>query len=182
VAKPKKKTKRTVKKVSRKGSGGKKSGSPAASGRGVAKARKSANTPKRSGGLPATIGALPPLGEASIPVAAELAKLGSSDNQSTPQQLSLPVYGNYCGPGHDDHTGKTPPVDAVDAVCREHNMCYRRLGSFDSRCDRDLIKSMPAAIASTPSAMGKKAGSLALLYFSLVERNLALGQTLLKKT
>jgi hypothetical protein len=124
-----------------------------------------------------------PKKEASISVASELAKiLGSPDKQITPQQLSFPVYGNYCGPGHDDPTGDTPPIDAVDAVCREHNRCYRLLGAFDRRCDRNLIESMPSAIASTPSPIGKKAGLLALLYFSLAERNLALGQTLFKRT
>jgi len=124
--------------------------------------------------------------EISIPVASELAnslaKIGSPDNRITPQQLSLPFYGNYCGRGHGDPTGNTPPIDAVDAVCREHNRCYRLLGDFDRRCDRDLIESMPSAIARTPSPIGKKAGVLALLYFSLVERNLALGETLFKRT
>ena len=124
--------------------------------------------------------------EISIPVASELAdsltKIGSPDNQITPQQLSLPFYGNYCGRGHGDPTGNTPPIDAVDAVCREHNRCYRLLGDFDRRCDRDLIESMPSAIASTPSPIGKNAGLLALLYFSLAERNLGLGQTLFKRT
>ena len=123
-----------------------------------------------------------PKKEASIPVLSELANIpGSPDNQISLHQASLPVYGNYCGPGHDDPTGKTPPVDAVDAVCREHNRCYRLLGAFDSRCDRNLIESMPSAIASTPSPIGKKAGLLALLYFSLAERNLGLGETLLKE-
>jgi hypothetical protein len=111
-----------------------------------------------------------------------LAKIGSPDNQITPQQLSLPFYGNYCGRGHGDPTGNTPPIDAVDAVCREHNRCYRLLGDFDRRCDRDLIESMPSAIARTPSPIGKNAGVLALLYFSLAERNLALGETLFKRT
>jgi hypothetical protein len=124
--------------------------------------------------------------EISIPVASELAnslaKIGSPDNRITPQQLSLPFYGNYCGRGHGDPTGNTPPIDAVDAVCREHNRCYRLLGDFDRRCDRDLIESMPSAIARTPSPIGKNAGFLALLYFSLAERNLALGETLFKRT
>jgi hypothetical protein len=136
-----------------------------------------------------------PKKEASISVVSELANilgspdiselakiLGSPDNRITPQQLSFPVYGNYCGPGHDDPTGNTPPIDAVDAVCREHNRCYRLLGAFDRRCDRNLIESMPSAIASTPSPIGKKAGLLALFYFSLAERNLALGETLFKRT
>ena len=124
--------------------------------------------------------------EISIPVASELAnsltKIGSPDNQITPQQFNFPVYGNYCGFGHGDPTGNTPPIDAVDAVCREHDRCYRLLGDFDSRCDSNLIEIMPSAIASTPSPIGKKAGFLALLYFSLAEQNLALGQTLFKRT
>jgi hypothetical protein len=95
--------------------------------------------------------------------------------------LSLPVYGNYCGLGHGDPTGNTPPIDAVDAVCREHDLCYALLGDFDGRCDQDFVESMPSAIASTPSRREKHAGLLALLYFSLAERNLALGKTLFKR-
>src|SRR4028118_1341810 len=54
--------------------------------------------------------------EISIPVASELAnsltKIGSPDNRITPQQLSLPFYGNYCGRGPRGPTGNTPPIDA----------------------------------------------------------------------
>jgi hypothetical protein len=96
--------------------------------------------------------------------------------------LSLPVYGNYCGRGHGDPTGNRPPVDAVDAVCREHDLCYARLGDFDGRCDRALVESMPSAIASTRSPVGKKVGILTMLYFSSVERNTALGKALFKGT
>ena len=181
MAKPEKQARRTVGKVSRrKVSGGKKSESPAGSGMGPVKGRKSARGPKRHGGAP-TISA-PYLGAISLPVLSEVAKSGSPDSRGTPRQLSLPVYGNYCGFGHGDPTWNTPPIDAVDAVCREHDRCYALLGDFDSRCDQDFIESMPSAIASTPSPAGKKAGLLGLLYFSLAERNLALGETLFKKT
>ncbi|MBA4116147.1 MAG: hypothetical protein H0X71_06855 [Rubrobacter sp.] len=123
------------------------------------------------------------MGKISLPVLSEVAKSGSPDNRGTPpRQLSLPVYGNYCGLGHGDPTGNTPPIDAVDAVCLEHDRCYALLGDFDSQCDQDLIESMPSAIASTPSPAGKNAGFLALLYFSLAERHLALGETLFKRT
>jgi hypothetical protein len=111
-----------------------------------------------------------------------VAKSGSPDNQDTPQPLSLPVYGNYCGVGHGDPTFKTTPVDAVDLVCREHDRCYSLLGDFDNRCDRNVIEILPTAIAMTPSPQGKNAGLLALLYFSSIERNLALGETLFKRT
>jgi hypothetical protein len=173
----------------KKASGGKKSGSPAGSGKdvaqvGVAQVGKSAENLKRNVGAP-TNAVLPPVdpaGEIFAPVLSALTKLGSPENEITPEQLSFPVYGNYCGFGHGDPTGKTPPMDAVDAVCREHDLCYGRLGDFDRRCDRDLIARMPSAVARTPSPLGKNAGLLALLYFSVAERNLALGKTLLKRT
>jgi len=70
----------------------------------------------------------------------------------------------------------------VDLVCREHDRCYSLLGDFHNRCDRNLIEIRPTAIANTPSAVGKQAGLLALLYFSSIERNLALGEILFKRT
>ena len=142
--------------------------------------RKEAHPPKRNGGAP-TISASY-LGTISLPVLSEVAKGRPPGNRGAPRQLSLPVYGNYCGLGHGDPTGNTPPIDAVDAVCREHDLCYALLGDFDSRCDQDFIECMPSAIASTPSPAGRNAGFLSLLYFSLAERNLALGETLFKRT
>ena len=179
---PKTEAKRTKEKVSSgKGSGDLKIESHAGSGRGVDKDTKLAKDLKRSGEVPIT-SALDPVGEIPNLVFSELAKIGLPANQITPEQLSFPAYGNYCGFGHGDPTGNTPPIDAVDAVCREHDRCYALLGDFDYRCDRNLIEIMPSAIASTPSPVGKKAGFLALLYFSLAERNLALGETLFKET
>ena len=70
----------------------------------------------------------------------------------------------------------------MDLVCREHDRCYSLLGDFHNRCDRNLIEIMPTAIANTPSAVGKQAGLLTLLYFSSIERNLALGEILFKRT
>ena len=96
----------------------------------------------------------------------------------TERPSSLPFYGNYCGPGHGDPTYQTSPVDAVDLACREHNRCYALLGDFDSRCDRRFVELLPTAIAETPSREGKNAGLLALLYFSLAEPNLGLGEVL----
>jgi hypothetical protein len=182
VAKPKKEAKRSVEKGSKRKESGEKVERSAGSGRGVAEVKKPAKDLKPKGGASA-ISALHPVVENSLPVASELAKiLGLPEDQDTPQQLSFPVYGNYCGFGHGDPTGNTPPIDAVDAVCRQHDLCYRLLGDFDCQCDRHFIEIMPSAIASTPSPIGKHAGFLALLYFSLAERNLALGETLVKRT
>jgi len=177
VAKPKKKAKRDA---GRKASGVKKSGSPTGSGKSIATDGKSANAPEPNSAVPA-IGILREVGGIPVPLASELAGI-LSDDQISPDELSMPVYGNYCGMGHGDPTGKMPPIDAVDAVCREHDMCYESLGDFEPWCDLELVGSMPDAIARTPSPLGKQAGVLALLYFSIAERNLALGKTLFKKT
>jgi hypothetical protein len=147
----------------------------------VAKPKKRTKTPKRTGAAP-TKSALHPVREISVPVVSGLAEIGALDNRLASRLLSLPVYGNYCGRGHGDPTGNRPPVDAVDAVCREHDLCYARLGDFDGRCDRALVESMPSAIASTRSPVGKKVGILTMLYFSSVERNTALGKALFKGT
>ena len=94
--------------------------------------------------------------------------------------LSLPVYGNYCGVGHGDPTFQTPPVDAVDLVCREHDRCYSLLGDFDERCDRNLIEMMPNAIAITQRREVQHGQEAHLLAQRGGERNLGLGETLFK--
>ena len=156
-------------------SGAMKGGSPAGSGRSVATGGKPANTPVPTIDLLRDVAGIP------APLVSELAGILPLD-QVSPDGLSMPVYGNYCGMGHGDPTGETPPIDAVDAVCREHDMCYESLGDFNEWCDVELIGSMPEAIAQTESPLGKQAGVLALLYFSVAERNLALGETLFKNT
>ena len=127
--------------------------------------------PKRNDG--------PPAADAPRPVAGiPIPELSGLLSGLTERPSRLPFYGNYCGPGHGDPTYETPPVDAVDLACREHNRCYALLGGFDSRCDRRFVELLPTAIAETPSQEGKKAGLLALLYFSLAEPNLGLGEIL----
>ena len=81
-------------------------------------------------------------------------------------QQELPIYGKYCGPGHGDSSGCTPE-DEVDAVCCRHDRCYSENGYFDCGCDKDLVTSMPGAIADTPSAAGKAAGTAAMAFFAV---------------
>jgi hypothetical protein len=130
--------------------------------------------PEKEPVLPGHGGALPNTGDprplAGIPIP------GLSGLTERPR--SLPLYGNYCGRGHGDPSYRTPPVDAVDLACREHNRCYGLLGDYDERCDRRFVEILPSAISETPSQAGKNAGLLALAYFSLVEPNLGLGRTL----
>jgi Phospholipase A2-like domain len=84
----------------------------------------------------------------------------------TPGSGGLAIYGNYCGPGHGDPTGATPPVDAVDAACRTHDLCYDATNYFNCGCDRALLYALPGAIASTPSTAGKAAGAAVAAYFA----------------
>jgi len=80
--------------------------------------------------------------------------------------LELPIYGNYCGPGHGDKTGCSPAIDRVDASCCKHDVCYDQRGYFDCGCDCDLVRSMPGAIANTSSVAGKAAGTAAMTFFA----------------
>lgn len=76
-------------------------------------------------------------------------------------QASVPVHGRWCGPQH----GGGEPIDAVDAVCRDHDQCYERKGYFNCACDRELIARLPDAIRRTNTASGKAAGASVARYF-----------------
>jgi hypothetical protein len=83
-----------------------------------------------------------------------------------PGSGGLPIHGNYCGPGYGDPSGMTPPIDAVDAVCRVHDLCYGARGYFNCGCDRALISAMPTAIGRSPTPAAKAAGAAIMAYFS----------------
>lgn len=47
-------------------------------------------------------------------------------------------HGNFCGA--DNNHFDRPPVSAVDAACRNHDLCYLRPGGMDACiCDRMLV-------------------------------------------
>ena len=76
----------------------------------------------------------------------------------------LELYGNWCGPGHGGHG---PPIDAVDEVCCRHDQCYCAEGYLECSCDRDLVASMPGAIAdSNTPPDGQAFGLLAMSLFA----------------
>ncbi len=47
-------------------------------------------------------------------------------------KIGIPVYGNWCGPGH---SGPGAPIDDLDACCMTHDRCYDREGYLDCGCD-----------------------------------------------
>ncbi|MCP3029936.1 phospholipase [Halobacillus sp. A1] len=52
-----------------------------------------------------------------------------------PRVCVLPGY-NWCGPGCN---GPGPPVNAVDAACKAHDICYQRSRHYCS-CDLAFIQ------------------------------------------
>ncbi|WP_051427516.1 hypothetical protein [Arthrobacter sp. H20] len=55
-------------------------------------------------------------------------------------QASLPIWGNWCGPGH----GGGVAVDVLDSICRTHDRCYGSRGYFACSCDRAIVRDIRA--------------------------------------
>lgn len=60
---------------------------------------------------------------------------------------SYPVYGNWCGPDHPLDPARAPaPVDGVDAICMQHDLCYEDKGYLDCECDAVLVRDLKRGI------------------------------------
>lgn len=70
----------------------------------------------------------------------EFNSMVSGDNlaleSKTSRGVSIPVYGNWCGPGH---SGPGAPIDLLDSRCKTHDLCYARNGYHNKNCDRVLV-------------------------------------------
>lgn len=49
-------------------------------------------------------------------------------------RMSVPIYGNWCGPGY----GSGTPIDLLDIGCRSHDWCYGKRGYYKCSCDQEL--------------------------------------------
>lgn len=85
----------------------------------------------------------------------------AADEQGSPASpgmetrgVSIPVWGNWCGPGH---SGPGDPVDTLDTLCMRHDKCYAARGYFDCYCDAQL----KAEIDRFASRMGSKERAMA---------------------
>jgi len=66
-------------------------------------------------------------------------------------QVSLPVYGNWCGPDYPANTAiAAPPVDALDAACMRHDYCAAARGRFDCGCDLMLMYELRNTVWPNP--------------------------------
>lgn len=75
----------------------------------------------------------------------------------------LPLYGNYCGPGYGGEDNGTP-IDALDAACKTHDLCYAENGYFNCTCDQDLIDEINSKIQYMSGAQLSMAKKV-LVYF-----------------
>lgn len=72
---------------------------------------------------------------------------------------SLAVYGNWCGPGHPKYQGREgpEPIDAIDAACKRHDICYVEQRYLNCACDSELVrelKQLRYTDQSSPAADG----------------------------
>ena len=54
-------------------------------------------------------------------------------------KFRLPLHGNYCGPGHGNLTKNPKPVDTLDAICRKHDIGYKKNGYFSRKANDKFI-------------------------------------------
>ena len=74
---------------------------------------------------------------------AALAALAGPARAEGDLPVSLPVYGNWCGPGHPSAPWRAaPPVDPLDAACMRHDSCTAARGRFDCGCDLALMSEL----------------------------------------
>jgi hypothetical protein len=72
-----------------------------------------------------------------LPFAAALALAASDANAFK----CMPIYGNWCGPGHPPAGTAPPPVDAFDAACMRHDLCTAGPAP-DKSCDMVLVSEL----------------------------------------
>lgn len=58
-----------------------------------------------------------------------------TDTKTMTSKISIPIWGNWCGPGH----GSGTPQDVLDTGCMKHDKCYEERGYFDCLCDAVLV-------------------------------------------
>lgn len=66
------------------------------------------------------------------------------------ENLSFPIYGNYCGPLYPPNSMKPLTLDEVDNACKNHDRCYDLYGYFNKNCDMQLKNDLMTIEAKNP--------------------------------
>ncbi len=69
-------------------------------------------------------------------------------------QVGIPVYGNWCGPGH----GAGPALDPIDAACMRHDICVANNGQFNCNCDLVLMAELRGLAYPNPVMQARGRG------------------------
>lgn len=79
----------------------------------------------------------------SVCLAAAAMGAASATPSTAPAVQTAPplFHGNWCGLGD---FGRRRPVDALDAACRAHDLCYERQGRGACSCDRAFVQATAA--------------------------------------
>jgi hypothetical protein len=72
-------------------------------------------------------------------------------------------HGNWCGAGD---ANRAAPIDAFDAACRAHDLCYERVGRGACLCDRAFLEATATLVKSrrTPETVRSKAATANSLF------------------
>lgn len=64
---------------------------------------------------------------------------GNFNAQKYLRSISIPIYGNYCGPGHSGNNFTLPATDLLDWGCMQHDKCYKPWSPGQNcECNRQL--------------------------------------------
>lgn len=89
----------------------------------------------------------------------------SSAYAQTPYELylSLPIWGNYCGPGYGSKDGSLPATDILDQGCKAHDSCYKTSWGqtgVNCECNQRLINHIDRNINNMHGTMKIAVGGL----------------------
>lgn len=84
------------------------------------------------------------------------------DTELVTPYASMPVWGNWCGPGH----GGGVPKGVLDSLCMTHDLCYAQLGYFNCTCDKGLLVGISTSYVLMKSDE-KRAANLIAAYFAI---------------
>ena len=74
-------------------------------------------------------------------------------------QISIPVYGNWCGPDYPLNPAMaSAPVDALDAACMRHDYCIAVQGRFDCGCDLSFMTELRTTQWQNPAIQSDARG------------------------